>query len=155
MKSISLLQYGFSLIELMIVVAIIGVLAMIAIPSYQNYTNKAKFIEVVQAVSPFKLAVESCMHEQGDLSLCANGADGSAENGIPPAIQNDDALKTYVKNVSVKPGGSNNVQIVAESQHIGKSSNVFTYILDGVMQDSGQLLWNKDMQSTCIAAGIC
>jgi type IV pilus assembly protein PilA len=148
-------QSGFSLIELMIVVAIVGVLAAIAIPSYQHYTSKAKFTEVMQASSPFKLAVESCVHEHGNMVLCVNGADGAGQSGIPPAVQNPDNLNTYVKSANVKSSGNNSVQIIVTSQHIGKNADVFTYILSGVMQDSGQIFWKKDLESTCIAAGIC
>ena len=53
-------QQGFTLIELMIVVAIIGILAAVAIPSYQNYTLKAKYTEVANAVAPYKTAVDLC-----------------------------------------------------------------------------------------------
>ena len=51
---------GFTLIELMIVVAIIGILAAIAIPAYNNYTTKAKFTEVVLSADPTKTAVAVC-----------------------------------------------------------------------------------------------
>ncbi|MDB5824817.1 MAG: pilus assembly protein PilA [Herminiimonas sp.] len=75
-------QSGFTLIELMIVVAIIGILAAIAIPSYQNYTKKAKFTEVVQATAPVKTAVEICLQDQaGVYANCANGS-----NGVPADI---------------------------------------------------------------------
>lgn len=54
------LQKGFTLIELMIVVAIIGILAAVALPAYNNYTNKARFSEVVMATSPIKTALAEC-----------------------------------------------------------------------------------------------
>jgi type IV pilus assembly protein PilA len=50
-------QQGFTLIELMIVVAIIGILASVAVPSYNRYIMKAKFTEVIMSTTPYKRAV--------------------------------------------------------------------------------------------------
>lgn len=72
------MQKGFTLIELMIVVAIIGILAAIALPQYTQYTKKAKFTAVVNLADALKSDVAICAQNNNNvLTSCVGGANGT------------------------------------------------------------------------------
>ncbi len=90
------MQQGFTLIELMIVVAIIGILAAVALPAYQDYTARAQVSEAFSLASGLKIQVADVYADTGDTSGIASGADG-----IPAAT---DVKGKYTTQVEVDDG---------------------------------------------------
>ena len=134
-------QSGFTLIELMIVIAIIGILASVALPAYQTYTKKAKFSEVVLAGSNVKSSVDVCYQTRGnqDLGNCSD----FANIGVNEA---DLTVGAHVDGASIATGGVITITGAA-------SVDAHTYIL--TPSEQGQSLTWSDATSSCIAAGLC
>jgi len=143
-------QSGFTLIELMIVVAIVAILAAIAMPAYQSYTKRAKFSEVINGVNGLKTQVELCVVDVGaaNVSACTNGATGPGY-----AIGAAGDYKTqYLNDIAVKGTDATSVVITATavtSATLGLNGE--TYVLSGdVTGAGGQIIWTLDeATSTC------
>lgn len=134
-------QQGFTLIELMIVVAIIGILAAIALPQYQTYTKKSRFTEVVLAAQSVKSAVDVCFQTRG-AGVLAN-CDTAAEIG---ADLTGAAAGSNVASVTI---AATTAAITATG---GTTVDGATFILTPTAAN-GTLTWAQT--GTCIAAGIC
>lgn len=121
------MQQGFTLIELMIVVAIIGILAAVALPAYQDYTARAKVSEVVLAASTCRSAVTEASQTGFSADAVANGF-GCGETG-----QNDPAPSQYVKAITTTAKG----EIVVEAQNISQLGATKTKLKFTPYSDAG------------------
>ena len=124
---------AFTIIELLIVIAIIGILVAIAIPSYKHYVQRARFSEVMMAASPYKTAIALALQEgvlKDDLSL--------GTNGVPAAPKSTKNLESLIVDQGV---------ITATAT---KVAGGYTYILT---PDEAGSYWA--VSGTCVDAGVC
>ncbi len=110
------IQKGFTLIELMIVVAIIGILAAVALPAYQDYTVRAKMSEVILAMSACRTSITEVYQSGGSASPGADGWGCEVTSGGTGASQ-------YVETITTDGDGA----VTATVR--GISSAVDTYLV--------------------------
>lgn len=116
------IQRGFTLIELMIVVAIIGILAAVAIPMYSDYTQRATASTGVAALASYKQAVAMCYQNEGTFTGCNAGtnripagpATADEVNGLDTVSVTDGVILATLDAVA-EAGGSITIQMVPSS----------------------------------------
>jgi type IV pilus assembly protein PilA len=132
---------GFTLIELMIVVAIIGILAAVALPAYQSYTTKAKYTEVVLASSSYKTALEVCAQVEGTL---VPASCGHSVGGVPAAA----TASGIVTSVTISGGAADAVIITVVPVEQGGILATDTYVLTGAYT-TGKITWSDNCTTLC------
>ena len=121
------IQKGFTLIELMIVVAIIGILAAVALPAYQDYTTRAKVSEVVIMTAPAKLAVSETASSLGGLASLTASNSGYVFPGATKYVSGivvTDATGVVTATSIVATAGGN---IVLTPTPVGTSTGQLTW----------------------------
>ncbi|MEQ1774782.1 MAG: pilin [Burkholderiales bacterium] len=130
------MQKGFTLIELMIVVAIIGILAAVAIPQYQDYTVKAKLSKVAGFAAPIKTAIAIYAQEQGSypatadawvsLGIAAAGPTYTPEVSLAAVAANTGAITLTIRGVKATTIDGLTVVITPAAIAAGQTAIVWT-----------------------------
>jgi type IV pilus assembly protein PilA len=135
-------QTGFTLIELMIVIAIMGILATVAIPAYETYADRSRFTEVILAAAAYKSPTEVAVQSG---RATTTGQLNAGQLGIPGAVASGTSVGKYVDTIDMAGG-----VITATSTNLAVAPA--TYTLTATITNNG-VFWSAS--GSCMTVGLC
>jgi type IV pilus assembly protein PilA len=139
---------GFSLIELMVAIAIIGILAVVALPAYQSYVKRTEFAQVIEDFEALRVAMELCWELEGDLRRCdtSHPEVASAIRGLPGVD-----VRIYTGSSAY----STQVRLYSTTVDLSDGSDAGIQYGAAAVK-GGALVWSvTENSSSCLKEGIC
>ena len=136
------LQSGFTLIELMMVVAIIGVIAAIAIPQYENYISRTQAAAAAADMNVYKLGISMCRQVNGSFTNCTDA------NGNVPTVADTE----FLTGLTLTAGAATTISLAGSSMATTAAGVPLPFTLTGTYNDGDASIgWSMGTSAICDA----